>query len=828
MDPIVVKLDNDFECEDDPLECFIEKRSESPSSNPFYVAMDVVSNIVYVDTTRETLENIATLNSSYLPIKRVMVMCLKTNGKPCDSIYSQDITPIELTNICEQYCLIECSAKILKTKIHAKSMFIASKNILDKLQHFDTEIRDYEIVVPLFDFEYHRAIRYINMFKQIEYDYNALKEAIEFKKFLGSTYKITYEFVENILNDYFWKNKTDEFNMTRCINKRKLRKYEGMKEMDQIQTDYQFDAPQVKMCNAYTALKTAQKRTYYIKDPTYKNIGLSSTDVTQMFMSLNDNKSIYNMFNAFASSRQHCHLVVNNKDILRIMVPFFKRYPQTYINVLTYPMISMYAEECILTTKLTKDCRCIFTIDVAHELPVYPYNENDIHMSPYNVLSVPDAYYQTNLYGLSFIDGYKHYGIDNLEGFRRKFNLFTTRTETRNTFDGINWSSFAISGSVIPACVPKRSPLVDTVSVDTAPYDVQFNAYFDKFYGKSDIDVVCTEKTLQGFFDETYKLIVQVKKNLSLDENNNSIIITPVKMSRIFVHKDRLNEFLEELYVSHPEIKNIKNIDKHINENAVIQKFFYDKYVQYKTQKFKDVKITTPTQKLYVDLCSQEHFKVCVMTYDIIGNQGECIYVETKVDDKRHIEIATFKVEETIRFQVSDNPENTEKKLMRPFEVFRSRDGGEAFSTVARFHLPCVRGYYNGTNVHMTPSCVMSHLTYMNIDYNYFAGSQQPIEIILKYLGRGYGTYLNKNERNFTTSYCTTNQHFQNVVPTLYNQKRISNPIFGTVANVVQPNVNIGAVRTSTSRKVFDTDGNILPFKSWACEEVWQSVNFKK
>ena len=33
-----------------------------------------------------------------------------------------------------------------------------------------------------------------------------------------------------------------------------------------------------------------------------------------------------------------------------------------------------------------------------------------------------------------------------------------------------------------------------------------------------------------------------------------------------------------------------------------------------------------------------------------------------------------------------------------------------------------------------------------NIDYKYFAGTNNPIEIILKYLQRGYGTILNSNE----------------------------------------------------------------------------------
>ena len=60
--------------------------------------------------------------------------------------------------------------------------------------------------------------------------------------------------------------------------------------------------------------------------------------------------------------------------------------------------------------------------------------------------------------------------------------------------------------------------------------------------------------------------------------------------------------------------------------------------------------------------------------------------------------------------------------------------------------MPVVRSYYDGNNVYLTPSCISAHLTYMNLDYKYFAGSKDPIEIILKYRMRGFGTFLNRKE----------------------------------------------------------------------------------
>ena len=60
--------------------------------------------------------------------------------------------------------------------------------------------------------------------------------------------------------------------------------------------------------------------------------------------------------------------------------------------------------------------------------------------------------------------------------------------------------------------------------------------------------------------------------------------------------------------------------------------------------------------------------------------------------------------------------------------------------------LPIVRSYYDGNTVYITPSCISACMTFLNMDYKYFAGSKDPIEIINKYRSRGFGTILNENE----------------------------------------------------------------------------------
>jgi hypothetical protein len=53
----------------------------------------------------------------------------------------------------------------------------------------------------------------------------------------------------------------------------------------------------------------------------------------------------------------------------------------------------------------------------------------------------------------------------------------------------------------------------------------------------------------------------------------------------------------------------------------------------------------------------------------------------------------------------------------------------------------------------MTPSCVSAHMTYMNIDYKYMAGSKDPLDIINKNRMRGFGTWLNSDEKKLFVKY---------------------------------------------------------------------------
>jgi len=768
----------------DPLECFVEKKQPTQYVNPFYVSIRESANkVIFENMIKDKSQNLRQLNITRYPIRRVCVMCLRKGSDTVvpEEIYDKNISQDKLKDVCKIFCLMKCSFKILNTINHLQNSVIVSKDILANTE-CNFELFDFELVVPMFDIKYDAILNYIQMYGTVEYDYEKLNEVIQLKKYFNSSCKINSHFIIDTLNDFYWMNTCSSFNLLKVVNTRSLKKH-NRDDINDVQTDYNFNASpneigankrkfvkDVNIYNIYTAMLKSPRRTYYVNSPIGDDIKLSKDQVTQMFYNLNDRKSIYDMFNAFAVSKRHCHLVVNNTKVLQLMKPLFDRYTITYATILTYPAMSFYIEECMFGTKVQKDFRYVFTIDTAHELPVFSYAPQNVHMSPYNVIALPNKELKSNYYGLKFIKGYEYYGIDTLDGFRNKFNLFTTKNINKNIFDGIDWKYMAVTGSTIPACVPTRSPLIDRLfnKDDKPTYEQQFLSFFDRYYGTADIDVVCCIDTVQGFIDETYKVYVQVKKNLGLNVDDEKVQVTGVRHARTFISKEKLNELKDDMVSKYPELENV-NLVKELNKDKNITKYFYDMYVQLKMTKHKNEEVNNIVQKIYNTPCVIESFNIRIISYDISKDNcsSDCTYIETK-DNK-----IALKMEETIRFKVMNNPTvpENEKILHRQFEVFRSRDAFEPFSTIARFHLPCVRGYYNGENVYMTPTCVFAHLTYMNLDYNYFAGTATPIDILKKYMGRGYGIYLNKSEL-----IAMRNNH--NLTPTLLEQKKLSDAEF--------------------------------------------------
>jgi len=125
-----------------------------------------------------------------------------------------------------------------------------------------------------------------------------------------------------------------------------------------------------------------------------------------------------------------------------------------------------------------------------------------------------------------------------------------------------------------------------------------------------------------------------------------------------------------------------------------------------------------------------------------------------------------------IKFKISSD------YLKHSIELFRLKYE-DFFSCVSRFHLPCVRGFYCGDNVHLLPSCIGALMTNLNIDYKYFAGIRNPIDILNKYRGRGFGTILNSNEKLYLINYNAKHEEMKDIFGIKLKDVKTINAHFG-------------------------------------------------
>jgi hypothetical protein len=147
--------------------------------------------------------------------------------------------------------------------------------------------------------------------------------------------------------------------------------------------------------------------------------------------------------------------------------------------------------------------------------------------------------------------------------------------------------------------------------------------------------------------------------------------------------------------------------------------------------------------KYYTDLKYQLYFKLIdVKDLNIVleNKKQEATYNEDDNIKSNTNNEYIFFCNENLKFYISS------KYLKHNFEFFKIKYE-TFFSTVARFHLPIVRSYFTNNLVFMLPSCISACMTFMNMDYKYFAGTKDPIEIINKYRTRGFGTFLNNKEK---------------------------------------------------------------------------------
>lgn len=484
-----------------------------------------------------------------------------------------------------------------------------------------------------------------------------------------------------------------------------------------------------------------------------------------------------------------------------------QKYTPLFSFLWSYAWVTMYLEESIKRSRIVHTDRFVFDLETASKLPYFPSLADIPTSSPYLPVLIADEVLNpgdNNLGVPLYCDVTRNLipGVVNTEQFNERIKIFITGSSDKDYLKNIDWTNLAISGSIMAACLPRFNPLMLNFYTNNT---IDYNQFFNEYYRDADVDIMYNSDKF-SFIEKVHQFAEQIENNIR-DQNNISndqlfiVKITPVKSGAIMVNK----EFITKFILPKTKLSYVDIIMK--THELEVKELFYPWYVKQKLndneQHLNTKYYTNPKYNAFFDLCKPNELLIVIIqnkynkkedTTDLTSNkqvfnnnniksvnnnnnidenqviiqsieeQGnipdEDIEYEQEDDElKSDLQDSTnfndlddvgciLICNENLKFRISSSylPHNFELFIIK-YESF--------FSTVARFHLPIVRGYYNGSSVYLLPSCISACFTMMNIDYKYFAGSKDPIEIINKYRMRGFGTYLNDKEKVRMIEYST-------------------------------------------------------------------------
>ena len=869
-----------------------------------FIKDDEIENSFFVGINGGSLINLED-KEIYSKYKRLFVLCMKDLFEESDflyKIYDPIIKKQDLFLLGKQFVLLQTTLNLLRNSYYKQRGCIVNKEYLNKMfSHYNYKYENSEIVIPMLELTETTANINISLYDK-QYGIENIKDMLALTSFYNKKYKkpimdqLIYHLSE-LRDSQFWSqprncdiNMSDVFN-NRSFNYTEIRNehikmsivaiaQSGKRDKDiekvistliegsNKNTDYINCNQQNRLhTDIYTALQKSGKRTYYMTlDDDYLKV--KKDDITELLCSIDDEQELYYTFNTFLISKDYCHMVLNNSKILDKIQPLFNKYGPVYKFLIGYAWLCFIIEENIMKTKSLKENRYVFDINTANKLPSFPFVFDDIAQNPYLIVLVDKKIINPtdNAMSLYCIDDFDGYGVCNLEQFKWRFNLFTSGNPNKNIFDGIDWKCFAISGSVIPACLQKKSPLFNCVAYNNNQCEEdKWLSYFNHYYGESDIDMMCNDLSIFGFTDKVHQVIEQIKKNIT-NYQEEDIQIEPIKSMIIIITKyffdERKSHFNDKFNCNFTVEDMVKQLG-----SSEMKEYLYLMYIENKS-KFntmirKDGKHNNQYIKRFMDPSGINEMNIQLVSYDITKNTNKsildsdtCFYIndfrtnESKVSDDQNYLV--MKIGENIKFKIKS------KKMTRSIELFRTTSS-DFFGVVARFHLPCVRAYYQGDNVYILPSCISAMMTGVNIDYKYFAGVRDPIDIINKYRMRGYGVLLTEQEKKHMSYYNNNVKTFGGMfnINKSFGPRELSDKIYhplvytqGLTEDIyVTPSVNY--IKTTDDLKKYyikkynyqtenfgfdlfkfktiNDNGSIMPYSSWipkAYMEMKTLLNF--
>lgn len=653
---------------------------------------------------------------------------------------------------------------LVKSEIHKLCIIDVDKKLV-----IENLFKEYNTIdINDMDDDEQISILFINMTDIELYEYLKIynKESTEISKYITfldtmSYYQhsITSNNNKNILNSllnnssFYWEQNFTRYNSLNnsFIN----RKFSNINHAQEIQIFKELlNINNVK--DNYMLENIDNQNLHYNKkyfSNEFKNSIHTNKDIINIFTQLPTMHEKYILVCNLLSSRTHCHLVLNNPDLLALqdIQDMFNKYEIIFKYLISYAWISFNMEE--YSNNILDDNKCILSSLAVQQLPIYPFTFQDINQNPYSsiLLDKNAVKMENNCLSLPMINDYKkYYGFADNNEIEKRIKLFIHGHNSNTVLNCIDWDNSVITGSIIAACVQKCNPLLKIYNNENDKdniTDKEYLDYFKKYYGDSDVDILCKANTNQEFVKIVYDMYTKLLNTRNFEYINCSAIHTSSMIITPHIIKHHLMEIIQ--YHNDPNL-NVNYIKSNLEK---FKRFFYTKYyvpwVSECNRNLRDLKYEN-IYKNYVNPISMSKFNLFYSenVYDI-QQENDC----EKVVKINNINVA--KLNNNIRYKLSF-PETSGVKQL---EIFKTRNNN-FMSTIAKFHLAMVRGYWNGKHIMCMPSCVSSTMIGISTNCKYFSSTKDPIHIINKYRNRGFGVVLNDNEKIHMIYY--NSQYFKN------------------------------------------------------------------
>ncbi len=493
-----------------------------------------------------------------------------------------------------------------------------------------------------------------------------------------------------------------------------------------------FDNPDANAAHGYDALDptVVEKTKKYFPRVKFQPVKKEKTEslisqeeydwMIKHLIDLSLNSTVVMILKATLLSIDYCQLAMRN--------PFLKSIIHSFPEVATgiiYAMQILYLEEKAKYIATEWDERYLFNLDQVQGLPVFRKFHWD---NPYLLTTGYHHRLGQQLIIPALWKGRR--GVYNTEEVQERI-----ATYTGGIFANLEWTHkttgvrTALCGSAIPAIFAKN-PLEDGMG-DMASY---FQEYYPAIQrGVAGLPEVNNDLSTSGAWEvelsdeEQEHFIIEKTPDVSdgedVDDPADNIVDDPAARMRRRSRRRPVN-IDDVVMLPQTADENVEDKEDGPSEATPLEQF-YDRFTDI------DLMIETDDLELFDQVC-ESHFEAIRAT--LPETQRDKVYMKM------------FATENKYRYKIYGLP--------RSIELFcvNSIPG-----VIAKFHLACVRAWWDGEQLHMFPSFVTAAMTGICHELRWTSCNKDLRDIVLKYYQRGFAIMLNRLEIANLIQYTSNN-----------------------------------------------------------------------